>query len=89
VPGAFIPGAGEIDGVFTLYTLNVGEYELLIFNRWGEVIFHTRDKNKFWDGTYKGQPMSSGIYPWMIWYNGDTSKETQERVKQGKIMLIR
>jgi len=48
--------------------LNPIEWELKIFNRWGEEIFSTTDLNDYWDGTYKGFPAQDGIYIYKVKY---------------------
>jgi gliding motility-associated-like protein len=50
-------------------TLEVESFK--IFDRWGELIFLTEntplnDASFGWDGTYKGQPMNSGMFLWMV-----------------------
>ncbi len=42
------------------------EYHLQIFNRWGVLIFETRDINKPWNGYYKGQLCQQGVYVWLV-----------------------
>lgn len=41
-------------------------FQLLIFNRWGEVIWESHDINVGWDGTYNGNPVQEGTYVWTI-----------------------
>jgi gliding motility-associated-like protein len=57
-----------------------------IYNRWGQVVFETRNRNDGWDGTYKGvlQPMDVYTYTLDVVYSdGKTLKRT------GDITLIR
>jgi gliding motility-associated-like protein len=43
-------------------------YHLVIYDRWGEVIWESFDYNAAWDGTYgnEGQPVQDGIYTWVL-----------------------
>lgn len=41
-------------------------YRFQIFNRWGDLIFETDNKQKAWDGTFKGEPASVGMYNWRL-----------------------
>jgi gliding motility-associated-like protein len=43
-------------------------YQLVIYNRWGEVIWESFDYHTAWDGTYDidGQPVQDGIYTWVL-----------------------
>lgn len=40
--------------------------KLIIFDRWGEVLFTTEDINFKWDGTYKGIPVQQDVYCYYI-----------------------
>ena len=39
---------------------------MLIFNRWGEIIWESHDVSVGWDGTYKGKVVQVGTYTWKI-----------------------
>ncbi|MCO5275831.1 MAG: gliding motility-associated C-terminal domain-containing protein [Flavobacteriales bacterium] len=43
-------------------------YKLMIFNRWGELIFSTTDPHDAWDGTYGGVPSPIGVYVYKAEY---------------------
>ncbi len=49
----------------------LSEYHLMIFNRWGELIFETFEIADSWDGSYKGKPVSDGVYTYLIYARGD------------------
>ncbi|MEY2924637.1 MAG: hypothetical protein RLZZ337_1185, partial [Bacteroidota bacterium] len=40
--------------------------DFTIFNRWGEIMFQTTDKDKKWDGTYKGEPVQQDVYAYQL-----------------------
>ncbi|MCX6283056.1 MAG: gliding motility-associated C-terminal domain-containing protein [Bacteroidetes bacterium] len=65
---------------------NITEFNLQIFDRWGQVVFETTDITEGWDGTYKGQPCPSEVYNWIIFYQ--TSKKTRVSNK-GQVTVIR
>ncbi len=68
VPNAFTPdGDGNNDNFFAvLGGKQPDSYELMVFNRWGELIFNTTDQNMVWDGTYKGVMSPTDVYVWKI-----------------------
>jgi PKD repeat protein len=72
--------------VFFPQTDGVVEYQLMIFNRWGEMIFDTRDLNVGWDGYYKGQLCQQDVYVWKV-----VAKMSDGRVlnKAGDVTLLR
>ncbi|WP_299252367.1 T9SS type B sorting domain-containing protein, partial [uncultured Cytophaga sp.] len=89
VPTAFTPGVvGSVDRYFRGYGKYEENYKLMVFNRWGEIIFITTDKYETWDGTYLGEPMPSGTYPWIVTYEG--REQYKGPYKQaGSVAIIR
>lgn len=68
VPNAFTPDGDGINDVFLpiLSGLDPLTYELMIFNRWGELIFETQNYGQSWDGTHKGIMSQEDVYVWKI-----------------------
>lgn len=97
VPNAFSPnvfgptggGLGEdpnSNDIFRPKAEGVIDYELMIFNRWGEMLFYSTDKNIGWDGYYKGKLCAQDVYVYQIkvrFVNGERVLRT------GDINLIR
>ncbi len=69
VPNAFSPDGNEFNNVF-LPVINGDfdpyNYTLLIFNRWGEVVFESRNAEIGWDGTYNGRLAQDGVFTWKL-----------------------
>lgn len=61
-PNAFTPDGDGFNDLFGSVGHSITEFELEIFNRWGELIFRTDDPDRWWDGTYKGTPVQTGVY---------------------------
>ncbi|MEO6304441.1 MAG: PKD domain-containing protein, partial [Bacteroidia bacterium] len=61
--GSYNP-ADLSNDVFFPYTSGVSEYQLRIFNRWGELIFESRDINIGWDGYFNGKLCQQDTYVW-------------------------
>jgi len=70
VPSSFSPNGDGLNEEFKLGGVlqGVKGYELEIFNRWGEILFSTKDVNKGWDGTYMGKPVPEGLYHYRMRY---------------------
>ncbi len=86
IPTGFTPnGDGEND---VLYVRGPGieKLDLKIYNRWGQLIFETRDKSIGWDGTYKGQPQPTESYLYILQV---TLREGGVVQKEGNISLLR
>ena len=92
VPNSFTPDGDNFNQVFTpvFYSgFDPYNFEMLIFNRWGQVVFETHDADIGWDGTYglKGTKASDGAYTWKIIYK--TPKTDERKVLVGHVTLIR
>jgi len=59
---------------------------LRIFNRWGELVFESRDPNIGWDGTYKGEPQEMEVYDWLL---NAAFKNGREIFRKGNVTLLR
>lgn len=84
----FTPNNDGINDYFKLEGLSkCGEAEIIIFNRWGQEIFKSNDKDFKWDGkTEIGELVSEGVY----FYLGSFKKQNESTVKlHGTITLIR
>ena len=87
IPNAFTPnGDGHNDCFGTgRYAALVSSIELSVFNRWGNLVFHTTNPNACWDGTYKGQPQDTGGFPYII----KAKTLCGEIIKKGIVILVR
>jgi gliding motility-associated-like protein len=69
VPNTFTPDGNAHNEMF-LPILSQGfdpyDYQLLIFNRWGELLFESYNHQIGWDGTYGGNIVKDGTYVWKI-----------------------
>lgn len=68
IPSGFTPnGDGSNDGFRPIgYGIDAEGYNLKIFNRWGERVFETDDRDEEWDGTFKGVACSQDVYIWVV-----------------------
>ena len=57
-----------------------------IYNRWGQVIFATTDKNQAWDGTFKSKIQAPDVYTYTL---DVTFSDGQHYSKKGDITLLR
>ena len=62
VPNAFTPNGDNLNDVFKAESNFIDEQRLLIYNRWGEEVYFSTDKNAAWDGTYEGKAAPSDVY---------------------------
>lgn len=78
VPNAFTPNDDGKNDTFYAKGYGILKFEMDIYDRWGENIFHTNDINNDWDGTYKSkEKCKDDIYVWKIkvWGCNEVVKE--------------
>lgn len=71
--------------IFFPYTTGVVEYTLDIYNRWGELIFHSSDVKQGWDGYYKGTLCQQDVYVYKAYVKLNNGKEFN---KHGSLTLL-
>lgn len=66
IPNCFTPDGDESNPVWFVKGNCVTEFECIIFNRWGQVIFEYMDIDAYWDGTFAGEICQDGVYFYKI-----------------------
>ena len=88
MPTAFVPGTNNPDQLYNIFGHHFINFNMTIYNRWGEVIFFTDDPALPWDGYYKGDLMPVGVYPWKIQYQG-MEEYSELKVIEGSVTVVR
>jgi gliding motility-associated-like protein len=82
VPNAFSPNKDGVNDVWRIPALKaMKDFDVRIYNRYGQLIFQTRDNNKGWDGKFNGVDQPMGSYVYMI--------HVDNRVLKGTVTLLR
>ncbi len=85
-PNAFTPDGNNNNEIFNFAGTFIREARLEIFNRWGELIFSTENKDEGWDGSYRGVPADAGVYV----YKAEITDFLQNTLtRMGTVLLIR
>lgn len=87
-PNSFTPNADGLNEVFKGYGLDVEEFNMKIYNRWGELYFETNDMNMGWNGFYKGKLVQMDVYVYVVTYKTKCSAPRTIR-KVGHVMVNR
>ncbi len=87
IPNSFTPNGDNRNDMFIPVYTNITEFEMYVFNRWGQEIFHTTDINEGWNGKYKGELCPQGVYTWLVFYKG--IDDTEKQKKYGYVTLLR
>lgn len=87
VPNAFSPNRDGLNDVFTPIPVGIVKTNYFrVFNRYGELMFETKEYKKGWDGTYKGKKQDQGAYVWSI---SGLTRDGKTLEMKGTVVLIR
>lgn len=90
IPNTFTPDGDKFNQTFQpIFTKGYDpfDYNLIIFNRWGEIVFESNDTKIGWDGTYGGKIVQDGIYTWKINFKIKSFDDRKEMI--GHINILR
>jgi gliding motility-associated-like protein len=86
-PGVFSPNNDGInDGFQPLTNCIVENFEMLIFNRWGELLYRSDDATGFWDGTFRGKNCPADVYIYQLNYK---FLNQEPKLAAGDVSIIR
>lgn len=99
-PNAFRPtsavneGGEFVNREFRLFTFFIADtdFQIFIFNRWGEMIFSSPNRDFKWNGGYNndaGQPLPPGTYTYVVRYKSVYRQEEGIQEKRGGVVLLR
>lgn len=91
IPNVFTPNQDGVNEDFRpkLSQGGVSNYELNIFDRYGRLIFSSKDVAQAWEGNYKQQLAPEGVYYWILQYDCKEGNEPQQKVLKGHVSLLR
>ncbi|MEM6398337.1 MAG: PKD domain-containing protein [Bacteroidota bacterium] len=89
IPNAFSPnGDNENDllRVRSNFLEEISEFDLMIFNRWGQEMYRSFDQFGAWDGTYEGEELEPDVYGYYLRLVCPTGEEL---IQQGNITILK
>lgn len=91
VPNAFTPDGDQYNQVFKpVFTAGFDpyDYNLYIYNRWGEIVFESHDATAGWNGNYGAYGLAQeGVYTWRIEFK--TTRSDERKVIVGHVSLLK
>lgn len=82
LPNVFSPNDDGHNDVFKPSGTNLFEYEMRIYDRWGNKVFESNDIENGWDGTFNGKRMNSAVFVYYILSAGEV-------ISKGNVTLVR
>jgi gliding motility-associated-like protein len=87
IPNAFSPNGDGLNDKFGAESAgNPLDYEMRIYNRYGQLLFTSHSIESKWDGTYGGKPVDMGTYFYKIYT--ECTNNTKNNYK-GDVTLIK
>lgn len=89
IPNAFTPNADGLNDLFQPKGMGwkPDQYEFLIYDRWGTLVFKTKDYTQGWDGTFKGAHVPADVYVYKV--RAISSAHSSRKEFAGHVTLIR
>jgi gliding motility-associated-like protein len=86
VPNSFTPNGDGDNDFFNAFGNGIVSFEMAIYDRWGELLFLSKNMTNSWDGTYLGEPVKTDTYIWKIKYTEILGKSEN---LSGKLVLLK
>ena len=88
-PNTFTPDGDNFNETWKISIdgINIYNFDLYIFNRWGEIVWESHNPEGEWDATYGGKPVPEGAYIWILRVADYTTDQKYEF--NGHINLLR
>lgn len=90
-PNAFRPGGLNSEfSIFSFFVTN--EFQIFIYNRWGEMVFYSNERNFTWNGGYNNdvnRPLPGGQYAYVVRYVSVYRQDRGPQEKRGSVLLLR
>jgi gliding motility-associated-like protein len=89
-PNAFSPNFDGVNDEFKTFTdCELTNFDLNVFDRWGNLIFTATDPNEGWDGTFNGKKMSNDVFIWYAEYTVVENLIPRLILVKGDVSIVR
>jgi gliding motility-associated-like protein len=86
-PSAFSPNGDGLNDMFRpKYYKRVSNYQMMVYNRWGTLIFQSNNPAAGWNGEIKGVLAETGTYVWVATF---TNRNGQAQAMRGTVTLVK
>jgi gliding motility-associated-like protein len=84
IPNGISPNGDGKNDDFRVVMTNIRSYHLFIYDRWGSLLYESRDIARYWDGTFRGHPVPQGTY----YYKIEAAGEDGEQLKRSGYVAV-
>jgi gliding motility-associated-like protein len=91
IPNAFSPDGDGLNDEFKAIgnSENISSFHMYIYDRWGTLVFESKDIFDGWDGKYKGKLAMGGVYVYCIDYTTSCQQAQKSETLSGTVVLVR
>jgi gliding motility-associated-like protein len=92
VPNVFSPNGDGSNDYFTGFQadeISILEWDLRLFDRWGNTLYHTNDIHRGWNGVFEDKEMNPGVYVWMYKATVETCHRVLELSNSGDVTVLK
>lgn len=89
IPNSFSPNSDGINDLFIPKGIGIEDFNMQIFNRWGQLLFTASSVNDGWDGTYNGNEVPLGVYIYKLSYSISENDFRQHKYSTGRVTLLK
>ena len=86
IPNIFSPNKDGQNDVFRVRGEQIDSLHLQVYNRWGNMVFESREVNYGWDGMFQGKECEVGVYAWWVEV---VFKNGEHEMRKGSVSLVR
>lgn len=89
-PTAFTPNGDGLNDSFAIFNNPfVSDFNIFIYNRWGELVFTANNLDFRWDGLFRGELAPIGTYAFVAKFRSSIDPDVGEIEQHGSVTLIR
>ena len=85
IPNTFTPNGDGLNDTFGISGEAIKDFNLQIFNRWGQLVFQSGNPNERWDGSFNGEQVPQGVYVYRLSAQGPSGKK---ETKEGNLNVV-
>ncbi len=89
LPDVFTPNEDNLNNDFEIIPAYITDFDLKVFNRWGELVFNSKSPEIKWDGRFKGKVFGNQLYPYTINYRSKYFPERGELQTRGSVLILK
>src|SRR6218665_162426 len=85
IPNSFSPNGDGINDVFGAKAENISNFEMIVYDRWGEKVFYSSDPGDQWNGKFRNADAKEDVYVYVLNYTNGNKK----KIQRGHVVLVR